>query len=290
MLNHYYLSISDIVILLETDHPLVENDEFAPFIVEKTTADIHASFQRRKQQSEVPDNVIFADQCYRIAVNEKGNIQKFFFENPQDPCCYAVSTCDLANGRIIVEYLESYDRCVSELKNCFFHLGFESILLHKDKLCLHAACIDTHLGGILFSGISGIGKSTQAELWCRYRGARQINGDRPILSKECQGWMAWGSPYAGSSKCHVNENCTISAIVLLKKNNFCSLRRLAAAEAFLGVWAGLTIHSWDESFVDHASLLTIDIVSKIPVFEFGCTADEQAVDYLEQALRKELNL
>lgn len=285
-----YLSIAGISILLEAERPLMENAEFVPFFIGETMPDIHAGFQKVRQLPEIPEQVLFSDTCYRIAADADGSLRKYFFEDPNDPVCYAVSAYDPAKGRIRVAYLEGYDRCVSEIKNCFFHLGLESILLDRSRLCLHAACVDTRLGGILFSGVSGIGKSTQAELWCKYRGARQINGDRPILSKEKQGWTAWGSPYAGSSRCHVNESCAISAIILLKQVDTCSVRQLTPAEAFRGIWAGLTVHSWDAAFVETASALAVDLATAVPVFEFGCTPEEQAVDHLERVLRKELGL
>lgn len=283
----YYLSIAGITLMLDSGHPLMENREFVPFLIGETAADVRAGFREVKRLPPVPEHLLYMDECCRIGLDARGNPRKYFFETPEDPVPYAASTYDRASGEIRVEYLGAYARCVSEVRSCFHLLGFEAILLNRDKLCLHAACVDTSLGGILFSGVSGIGKSTQAELWCRYRNARQINGDRPILSREGEGWAAWGSPYAGSSKCHVNDSCAVTAIVLLKQGDTCSARRLRPAEAFRGVWAGLTVRSWDVAFVDAASSLAIDLVMKVPVFEFSCTPDERAVDYLEQVLRKE---
>ena len=290
MSEHCYLSIAGVSLLLETDHPLIQNNSFAPFLIEPISADIHARFYKVAELPSVPDRVLFADECCRIGMDGQGNLQKFFFEIPEDPIHYAVSTYDHSHARIRVEYLESYSHCVSEIRNCFYLLGFESILLRRNKICLHASCVETPLGGLLFSGVSGIGKSTQADLWCKYREARQINGDRPILSKELSGWRAWGSPYAGSSRCYVNDSCDISAIIMLKKAPVCSLRRLHPSEAFRAIWAGLTVHSWETAFVEKASALTIDLISTIPVYEFSCTPDELAVNYLEQALRKETSL
>ena len=74
---------------------------------------------------------------------------------------------------------------------------------------------------------------------------------------------------------------------MLKQAQHCTLRRLAQPEAFRAIWSGLTIHSWDEKFVETASVMTLDLIGTVPVFEFGCTPDVQAVDYLEQELRKE---
>lgn len=284
------LSVAGIKILLETDEPLIRNEEFVPFLTEENVADVQAGFYAVDWLPPVPERVILADRCFKIAADAQGNFQKFFYEKSRDTVHYAVSAYDSISGYIRVEYLKAYKHCVSEIKNCFFHIGFEAILLRRNKLCLHAACVETSFGGILFSGASGIGKSTQADLWCKYRMARQINGDRPILAKEDREWLAWGSPYAGSSKYHVNDFCSVFAIVLLKQAKTCSLRRLASMEAFRGVWAGVTVRSWDVAFVEEASSLTVDLVTAVPVYEFSCTQDEESVAFLEEKLRKEYNL
>ncbi|MBR5126255.1 MAG: hypothetical protein IKU68_05925 [Oscillospiraceae bacterium] len=286
----YFLSVSGVGLLLESDQPLSGSDAFLPFLAEPAEPDFTAVFRRVAALPPLPEQELYREACYRIGRNETGNFQKFFFEKPSDPVCYAVAEYDSTNCNILVSYLEAYSHCVSEIRNSFFHLGFEELLLRRDKVSFHASCVETPLGGLLFSGVSGIGKSTQANLWCSHRGARQINGDRPILSKEPEGWFAWGSPYAGSSRWYVNDSCPITAILLLKQEKECALRRLSLSEAFRRIWSGLTVRTWDPSSVDRASALALELVQTVPVFEFCCTPDEAAVDYLERELRKELEL
>lgn len=283
----YYLSVAGIKILFESDRTIVENEEFLPFVIEESTPDIHAIVRRADNMPKIPAEPLYADMFCAVAPNEAGHLQKFFFGSSNEQDHYVVSTCDPDNKHILIEYPRSPAYTQLTLSGCFYWLGFESYLLQKNKLCLHAACVQTHLGGILFSGKSGIGKSTQAELWCHHRNARQLNGDRPILSKAQNGWIAWGSPYAGSSKCYVNDSCPVTAIVMLQQAKTCSLRRLSPPEAFRAIWSGLTIRSWDSEFVETASLLVLDLLSQIPVFALSCTPDEQAVICLEQELGKE---
>ncbi len=290
MHDKWTLSIAGIVIELMVDHSIYSNKEFDCFITKGVRPEVSSIFCRVENLPVFRGKPLYTDQLFRIGIDDSGNLIKFFKIYPEDVEYSATAIYDVNNKKIRVEYLGRYHRCDSELQNCFYHLGFESILLDRNKLCLHASCIETPLGGILFSGVSGIGKSTQADLWCRYRNARYINGDRPILSKENNGWLAWGSPYAGSSKHYVNDNTPVTAIMLLKQSRTCSLRRLTPAEAFRGIWAGLTVHTWDPAFVEKASALAIDLISAVPVFEFSCTPDENSVNALEQALRKELNL
>lgn len=281
-----YLCVAGITILFESDCEIIRNEEFLPFVCDAVAPDIHAHIRIADKVPEVPAQLLYSDMFCAIAKNEKGHLRKFFFANRNTNCGCAASTYDPDGRHIWIEYPASYAGAGLQLRSCFYWLGFEAYLLNKNKVCLHASFIDTSLGGILFSGISGIGKSTQAKLWCDHRGARQINGDRPILSKESNGWVAWGSPYAGSSRCHVNESRAVCAIVLLKQASRCKLRRLKPSEAFRGIWAGLTIRSWDPSFAEAASLLAMDLVTNVPIYEFCCTPDEQAVSVLEAELRK----
>ena len=287
--NQYCLSIADIGIEVETDllHP--EEDHFRPFITKEKAPDVRLRFRRVAQLPALSPGVIYEDNCYRVHGDGKGGYVRAFFDAPRDYTPYGVAAWNAAEKTVWVDYLEKGISCIDGMSNSFFHLGLESILPRQGRICIHAACVDTSLGGILFSGPSGIGKSTQAELWCRYRGARQINGDRPILSKTEEGWLAWGSPYAGSSRCHVNACCPVTAIVMLRQSPVCRLRRMGSAEAFRAVWSGLTVPGWDAEAVDRALDLATELATAIPVYEFGCTPDVVAVDYLESGLRKEWN-
>lgn len=288
MLHCYFLAIAGILIRLESDQPIAVGDAFLPFLTADGTPDFRVQYRQVEALSGIPETVLHEEISYRVHLDGKGGYLRSFYDAPRDYTPYAAARYD--SDVIWVDYLEKGKGRLAQMHNSFFHLGFEELLIRRERLCFHAACVETPLGGLLFSGPSGIGKSTQAELWCQYRGAKQINGDRPILSMDGKGWWAWGSPYAGSSGCHVNACCGVTAIVMLKQARQCSLRRLDSGEAFRAVWSGLTMHSWDEGFVEKACDLALELIGTVPVFEFACTPDEDAVNYLEGELRKELCL
>lgn len=270
---------------MQSPIPWDDTPEFRPFVTKTDTPDFRILFEEADCLPELPSDVIYEDACYRIHAGEQGRTVRSFFDAPRDMTPYAVAEEDCTTGTIRIVYLAKGAHCVSELHNRFFHIGFEKILIEKKRLCLHASCIDTQYGGLLFSGPSGIGKSTQSELWCRHRGARLINGDRPILSADSGIWHAWGSPYAGSSRCHVNEHCPVRAIIMLEQAQTCHLRRLPMSEAFRAVWSGLTVYSWDKKYVEEAVNLAMTLSADIPVYRFACTPDVHAVDVLEQEFK-----
>ncbi len=264
-----------------------EEKSFLPFVKKTDVPNYQIVFRLTENLPELSDEIIHEDECYRVHPDEKGGYIRSFFDAPRDFTPYAVAEYDHTNGRIQIECLAKGRHCVSEIHNSFFHIGFEAMLIHKERLCIHASCIKTDLGGILFCGPSGIGKSTQADLWCKHRDAIMINGDRPILSKSMEGWFAWGSPYAGSSKCHVNDSSKVTAIVILEQAEECTIKKLTISEAFRAVWSGLTVHSWDKKFVEEAINLNMELVKTIPVYKFSCIPDEPAVKYLEKELGKD---
>ena len=280
------LSLSGFVLRIESDLPIHAAPKFLPFLTKSTAPDLIGRIERTDHLPELSDEVIHEDLCYRVHPDGRGGFLRSFFDAPRDLSPYAVSSWDTDSQIIRVCYLSKGSHCFSELDSTLFHLGLERLLLQQERLCLHAACVRTDVGGILFSGPSGIGKSTQAALWCQHRSAVEINGDRPILSRSGGGWLAWGSPYAGSSRCHVNVSCPVRAVVMLRQGKRCSIRRLSLPEAFRAIWSGITVNSWDAGQVRRASDLVLELSASVPVFAFTCTPDITAVEYLEQALKE----
>ena len=73
-------------------------------------------------------------------------------------------------------------------------LALERQMIRRGGLVLHCSFLDAGGSALLFSGPSGIGKTTQAQLWVREKGARIINGDRALLLPGAHGWTAYTQP------------------------------------------------------------------------------------------------
>lgn len=166
----------------------------------------------------------------------------------------------------------------------FNRIGFENLLLQHDGLLLHASLIEYDHRGIAFTGPSGVGKSTQADLWQRSFGAAIVNGDRAALRKTSNRWMAYGSPYAGTSGIYRNESAPLAAIVVLKQGTQNKLRRLSGAEPMGYIWPELSARRWDAEFVDQAASLCVQLLTDIPVYLLECLPDESAATLLKEGL------
>lgn len=160
-------------------------------------------------------------------------------------------------------------------------LGLEKIALRSGALILHSAYMCRAGKAILFSAPSGTGKSTQADLWTKYRGTRTVNGDKSLLVRREDGWYAYGWPICGSSEICYNESYPIQAIVMIHQAKENSIERLGIAGSVKRLLSQITMNMWNTEF----QLKTIDkieqLVMEIPVYEMGCNISENAVKCLE---------
>lgn len=279
-------TIAEVTITLKSDIPIIISSRFQPFYTNEDIGYV-AEFFEVKELPQLSEKIVYCDSGTAIIEESKNVFCRKFYDKSRGNIAYAVGIYDLHNRKIQVQYIEEGIPCINHTDGAFYHIGWEDILLHEKHMILHACCIETEGQGILFSGSSGIGKSTQGQLWCEYEEARMINGDRPILYKKNEIWTAFGSPYAGSSKCHENENTPVKAIVMLKQAKECSIRKLSVAEAFRRVYAQMTISTWDVNCVQFACTLAEQLVTEIPVYELFCTPDYRAVELLKEVLNQE---
>lgn len=163
-------------------------------------------------------------------------------------------------------------------------LGLEKVMIRRNAMILHSAYMCREGKAVLFSAPSETGKSTQAGLWEKYRGTRQINGDRSLLVREADGWYAYGWPICGSSEiCH-NEAHPIQAIVMLYQAKENEIKRLDTGSAMRKVMSQITINMWNGEFQIKVMDLIQQLVEEVPVFELGCNISEDAVVCLENVL------
>jgi hypothetical protein len=163
-------------------------------------------------------------------------------------------------------------------------LSVEHLVAMAGGLLLHASYIAYKGRGILFTAPSGTGKSTQADLWCRLRGAELINGDRAAVIVGAEGVFVHGIPFCGSSGVNKNMTLPLRAIVSLSQAPSTSIVPISGLRAFRQLWEGCTVSNWDRQRVSACTDLVSKVIGHVPVFHLVCTPDESAVIALEQAL------
>lgn len=145
----------------------------------------------------------------------------------------------------------------------------------------HSSLIEHEGRGLMFLGPSGIGKTTQAELWNKYRDALIINGDIVFVQETEDSFLGWGTPWHGSSPYCENTSVPVEALVVLKQAPENSIRELTGFEKVTAVSNSVFYPRWLENGME-LCLETLDhLLSALPVYELSCRPDEEAVKLTE---------
>jgi hypothetical protein len=148
-------------------------------------------------------------------------------------------------------------------------------VIHGDIL-IHAAGINNAGRGFLFSGISGMGKTTMARIWDQC-GAKIIHDDRLILRKNVNGYLMYNTPVYNNDKPCKSHLHKIFLIEHGRKNELCPLK---GAERLSRVVANCVQHNWNPEII--ARLLgSVSIMCKsIPVAKLRFKPDRSVIDLI----------
>lgn len=215
------------------------------------------------------------------------NLQNYQIESfkvvPDNYICFRyydeimLSTCDWKNF-IILEPRNS------EGIVAFLNLAFYTHAVQRHMIQFHSSLIDYQGHGLMFLGPSGIGKTTQAELWNQYRDALIINGDIVFVQETEEAFLGWGTPWHGSSPYCENTNVPVEALIILKQAPENSIRKLEGFEKVTAVSNSVFYPRWLENGME-LCLETLDhLLSRLPVYELSCRPDEEAVALTEQTI------
>ena len=162
---------------------------------------------------------------------------------------------------------------------------FYTHAVQRHIIQFHSSLIATPSNrGLMFLGPSGIGKTTQAEFWNKYRDALIINGDIVFVQETDDAFLGWGTPWHGSSPYCENTNVPVEALIVLKQAPENSIRELAGFEKVTAVSNNVFYPRWLENGME-LCLETLDhLLTKIPVYELSCRPDEDAVQLTEATI------
>ena len=161
-------------------------------------------------------------------------------------------------------------------------LDLPRLLLRFNRLVMHGAYIQSQGRAIIFTAPSGVGKSTQAELWRRTCGSRIVNGDRVVIGFDDGQLMAYGFPFSGSSPECENVAAPIAAIVSLSQAKENRLHLLSGKEAIKQLVRGVYSEGGNDFSAQIA--LGLRVAQSVPVYHLACLPDEGAVGILHRDL------
>ena len=225
----------------------------------------------------------------------KNEVKKVYYKNNKYYWYYKIPTskmweicCEEENKFSNVTINPIYIKYYENIEYLISRLNIKGILLSKEVMILHSSFIIHNNQSILFTAPSGTGKSTQASLWEKYKGAEIINGDRSAIGTRNGEYFAYGLPFCGSSNICKNKEAPLKAIVVLKQAKENSVRRLSKIEAFKILLGQVAINRWNKKDMELAMTLIEELIEKVPVVMLSCRPDKEATDVLNDYLNNEI--
>lgn len=162
-------------------------------------------------------------------------------------------------------------------------------LLHFGGMMLHASAVAVDGKAYLFSGTSGIGKSTHTRLWLAMLGdrAKVFNDDKPALRYLDGVWYAYGTPWCGKDGINSNMKVPVAGICFLKQGTENSIRRLSPKEASARVISQTIRRFQDAENLDLMLGLVDRLVREIPIYELTNRPEPEAARLSYETMRRD---
>lgn len=225
------------------------------------------------------------------------NFEMTIFENPDRYIILFPQMKNIYEAHMLKDgsYVRIYchpEAAVQNVENLFhaIRLFFLFIAQKRGLFAIHSASILYQEKAWLFSGHSGMGKSTHTALWHELFGSPYLNGDLNLLGSENGRLMVYGIPWCGTSGIFTTRQYPLGGIVLLGRDPQADyLKELEPSEKVLRVMQRMISPAWKERQLSENLFFAEEIADHMPVLYLLCTKNpsaaltaKNAIDNLEE--------
>ena len=174
-----------------------------------------------------------------------------------------------------------------------YSLLLESIanpILRYSRFFFHGAAFLWNEKVFLFTGKSGVGKTTMLRNWLQLYPAEIeiVNGDKPVIEQRGDEFIVYPSPWTGKEGWNGTRSSRLASIICLeqgKENHFTHLDMKAAA---FPIFLQFLYTPSDVGSVDLVCGYTEKLLNRIPIGRFVNDGTPEAAKELHDTLSKEM--
>jgi len=175
-------------------------------------------------------------------------------------------------------YWKIHSRTALALKYPMGPIIMHYLTLQTDAVLMHASCAFDGKKGRMFSGFSGVGKSTISKIWAD-AGSQIINDDRLVIRKIDGKFYVYNTPmyYVDMSK-----KAPLDAIYLIRHFPENKANRVNGALAVSKVMAFCIQNNFDKSFINKRLEFFSELCAATAIYELGFVPDSSVVTYITE--------
>lgn len=223
--------------------------------------------------------------CDSLPERREENKDSVFLDFPMGADEGSVVVFDSKTARDIYVYIIKRNaHILMDERFIFDTLKLTDIMMFHNVMTLHSSLVNINNSAVHFCAPSGTGKSTQAELWKKYRSAKIINGDKSALIFTPDGVLSASLPFCGTSGICENYYINTRAAVFLSQGDKNVISRPDLGEIFSLMSRDIVANTSVPVFASAAAELILKTAQNVDIFSLSCLPDVGAVETLEHAL------
>tara|TARA_R110002073_G_scaffold74100_2_gene181038 strand:- start:28432 stop:29256 length:825 start_codon:yes stop_codon:yes gene_type:complete len=153
-------------------------------------------------------------------------------------------------------------------------------LPHRDTLILHSSSVAGPEGALVFSGVSGAGKSTISTMLAEHCGALKLADELLFVSKSGGSWSVTVAPFKGSEGLPHGESRELASLNFLIQAPEHHRRRIAPAAAMNELCRHVVTYARAPKTSAKTLSLVADLVSSVPCYELEFSKDPSVGEVL----------
>ena len=180
--------------------------------------------------------------------------------------------------------------CEDDCRYIISGMRFYFELLAFDGFMLHSSAVAAEGRAYLFSGPSGVGKSTHTGNWLKLiEGSYILNDDKPAIRQMGDGkFYAFGTPWSGKHDISRNEGLPLAGVAFIERAETNSIERIPPLEA-AGLLLSQTVRNIRAERMNILLELINKFIAEVPVYRLRCTADVASAELSHEIMRRGSN-
>jgi hypothetical protein len=161
------------------------------------------------------------------------------------------------------------------------------LLSGRQGLFLHSCAVSLEQGGALFSGVSGAGKSTMAELWRRFAPSNShVIDDEHILAR-LNGETAWlyGAPWSRGPRAATYSRTPLKAVFFISHAVQNSCIRMSHSEALAELMSQVFLPVWSREQLELTTQTCADLLARADCYRLPFVPNREVIGFVQDILQ-----
>ena len=159
-----------------------------------------------------------------------------------------------------------------------------NLLAQERGVMIHSCGVTNKGEGLLFVGISQMGKSTMANLWKGEKEVTILNDDRIIIRRKNGYFWMYGTPWHGDAKVCSPEKAPLERIFFLRHTEKNNIRKITPMEAMSRLIVCSFPTFWDKKGMEFTLEFCAEIAKRIHCYEMGFVPDESVLGFIRGSI------